>query len=105
MLAIVKAGGKQYKVREGEMLKINRIPGDEGDEVALNEVLAILDEKDGESVIGCPLVEGAAVKAKIVSQEKDGKIIVFKKKRRQNYRRKQGHRQHVTLLRVESISK
>ena len=97
MYAVIKTGGKQYKVATGDVVKIEKIAGEEGSEVIFNEVLALDD------VIGTPLVDGASVKAKVLKQAKDAKVIIFKKKRRQNYRRKNGHRQQITLVKVTDI--
>ena len=99
MYAVIKTGGKQYKVASGDTIKIEKIAGEEGKEVVFNEVLAL-----GETV-GKPLVKGASVKAVVLKQAKDEKIIVFKKKRRQNYRRKNGHRQQITLVKITNIVK
>ena len=101
MYAVVKSGGKQYKIKAGETLQVEKIPGDVGQAVAFDQVLMLAD---GEQVhIGQPLVENAAVKGHIVEQGKARKIIVFKYKRRKRYRRKQGHRQPYTAIRIDSI--
>ena len=97
MYAVIKTGGKQYRVTSGDVLKIEKIAGEEGKEVIFNEVLALDD------VIGTPLVANASVKALVLKQAKDKKIIVFKKKRRQNYRRKNGHRQNITLVKITDV--
>ena len=97
MYAVIKTGGKQYKVASGDVVKLEKIAGEEGKEVVFNEVLALDD------TIGTPLVAGASVKAKVLKQTRDDKIIVFKKKRRQNYRRKNGHRQSITLVKITDI--
>lgn len=97
MYAVIKTGGKQYKVASGDVVKLEKIAGEEGKEVVFNEVLALDD------TIGTPLVAGARVKAKVLKQTRDDKIIVFKKKRRQNYRRKNGHRQSITLVKITDI--
>ena len=97
MYAVIKTGGKQYKVATGDVVKIEKIAGEEGKEVIFNEVLA-LDE-----TVGTPLVSGASVKALVIKQAKDAKVIIFKKKRRHNYRRKNGHRQFVTLVKITDI--
>ena len=97
MYAVIKTGGKQYKVASGDVLKIEKIAGEEGKEVVFNEVLAV------DATIGKPLVKGASVKAKVLKQGKDEKVIVFKKKRRQNYRRKNGHRQQITVVKITDI--
>lgn len=98
MYAVIKTGGKQYKVATGDVLKIEKLVGDEGSEIVFNEVLALGDK------IGKPLVSGASVKATILKQAKADKIIVFKKKRRQNYRRKNGHRQYITIVKIAEIA-
>ncbi len=97
MYAVIKTGGKQYKVAAGDVVKIEKIAGEEGKEVIFNEVLAL-----GETV-GTPFVSGASVKATVLKQAKDAKVIIFKKKRRQNYRRKNGHRQQVTLVKITDV--
>ena len=97
MYAVIKTGGKQYNVTTGDVVKIEKIAGEEGKEVVFNEVLAI------DSTFGTPLVSGASVKALVVKQAKDAKVIVFKKKRRQNYRRKNGHRQNITIVKITDI--
>ena len=101
MYAVVKTGGKQYRVSENDTLKVERLAGDAGDIVTLPNVLMLGNGKD--VTLGEPTVAGAAVAAEIVEQARDKKIIVFKKRRRQNYRRKHGHRQHYTLLKVTEI--
>jgi len=101
MFAIVKTGGKQYRVAPGDQIVVERIKGEVGSKVSLSEVLAI--GGDGTPVIGTPLVSDAAVDAKIVQQPRGTKVIVFKKKRRKNYRRKRGHRQELTVLKIEAI--
>ena len=97
MYAVIKTGGKQYKVSTGDVLKIEKIAGEAGSEVIFNEVLAINE------TVGTPLVSGASVKASVIKQARDAKIIVFKKKRRQNYRRKNGHRQNITLVKITDV--
>ena len=97
MYAVIKSGGKQYKVSTGDVVKLEKLSAEEGKEVVFNEVLALDD------VIGTPLVAGASVKAQVLKQTRDDKIIVFKKKRRQNYRRKNGHRQSITLVKITDI--
>jgi large subunit ribosomal protein L21 len=101
MYAVVKTGGKQYRVAKDDVLKIERLPGEEGDIITLDEVLMV---GEGASVtVGAPLVAGAAVAAEIVEQGRGQKIVIFKKRRRQNYRRKKGHRQLLTVVRVTDI--
>ncbi len=97
MYAVIKTGGKQYKVASGGVVKLEKIAGEEGKEVIFNEVLALDD------TVGTPLVSGASVKATVLKQARDAKVIVFKKKRRQNYRRKNGHRQSVTIVKITDI--
>ena len=103
MLAIFKTGGKQYAVKAGQILKVEKLEGKKGDSISFNKVLAISDNTNHE--IGTPLIEGASVHAKILDQSRDKKIIVFKKRKRQNYRHTQGHRQYITILKIESIEK
>jgi large subunit ribosomal protein L21 len=101
MYAVVASGGKQYKVREGEILKIEKIPGEIGDSISFDHVLLY---SDGESIqIGQPQLENAKVSGHVVEQGKAAKIIVFKFKRRKGYRCKQGHRQRFTAVKIDSI--
>jgi large subunit ribosomal protein L21 len=101
MYAVVASGGKQYKVEEGEILRIEKIPGDVGSSVTFEQILMI---SDGDQInIGQPLLGDAAVKGQIVEQGKAKKILVFKYKRRKRYRRKHGHRQQYTAVRIDSI--
>ncbi len=101
MFAVIKTGGKQYKVAPNDILRIEKIEGEPGDSVELGAVLAVGGE-DGVT-LGAPLVEGAMVAAEVIEQGRADKIIVFKKKRRKNHRRRNGHRQHETVLRVTEI--
>ena len=101
MYAVIKTGGKQYKVAEGEFLKVEKLEGEVGDSIEFAEVLMVGGEK---TVVGAPLVSGATVTAKIASQGKDKKILVFKSKRRKDSRKLRGHRQHRTVLKIEKIS-
>ncbi len=101
MYAVVKTGGKQYRVSKDDILKVERLPGEAGDVVTLEDVLMVADGAD--VTVGAPKVDGASVAAEILEQKRDRKIIVFKKRRRQNYRRKNGHRQHLTVLKVTDI--
>jgi large subunit ribosomal protein L21 len=101
MYAVVKTGGKQYRVAKDDVIKIERLPGEPGDIIALGEVLLVAN--GGEVTIGAPFVDGASVAGEIVEQMRAKKIIVFKKRRRQNYRRTKGHRQQLTLLKVTDI--
>jgi large subunit ribosomal protein L21 len=102
MYAVVNTGGKQYKVQQGEILKVEKIPGEVGSPVTFDRVLMF---SDGENVsIGQPVLEDVAVEGHIVEQGKAKKIIVFKYKRRKRYRRKQGHRQEFTAVQIDSIA-
>jgi large subunit ribosomal protein L21 len=101
MYAVVATGGKQYKVQEGEVLRIEKLTGDVGSEVAFDQVLML---SDGENVkVGQPVLESVQVKGHIVEQGKHKKILVFKYKRRKRYRRKQGHRQLFTAVKIDAI--
>ena len=102
MLAVFKTGGKQYSVKAGQILKVEKLEGKKGDSISFKDVLAV--SENTQNTIGSPLVEGAVVKAKILDQIRDKKIIVFKKRKRQNYRSTQGHRQYLTVLKIETIS-
>ena len=101
MYAVIKTGGKQYRVAEGDKLHVEKLTGNAGDEISFDQVLLV----GGDSPkVGTPTIAGASVKAKIVSQDRGEKIIVFKLKRRKNYRRKQGHRQPYTQIQITGIS-
>ncbi len=101
MYAVVATGGKQYKVSEGDVLRIEKIDGIVGDAVTFDRVLMIAD--GDQLTLGQPVVENAAVNAQIVEQDKSKKILVFKYKRRKRYRRKQGHRQPYTAVKIDGI--
>lgn len=101
MYAVIKTGGKQYRVSEGDRLRIEKLPGDVGSELTFDEVLMLGGDK---VAIGKPLVAGATVKAKIMAQDRAKKIIVFKYRRRKNYRRKAGHRQPFTEIQITGVS-
>ncbi|GAB4056753.1 50S ribosomal protein L21 [Uliginosibacterium sediminicola] len=102
MYAVIKTGGKQYRVAAGEKIKVEQIPADVGAEVTLDQVLLV---GEGESVkIGAPLVAGASVKAVVLSQGRHDKITIFKMRRRKHFQKHQGHRQNYTELRIEAIS-
>jgi large subunit ribosomal protein L21 len=103
MFAIVRTGGKQYRVGVGDQITVERIVGDVGAEIELVDILAI--GGDETPVIGTPVVPDAAVRARIVQQPRGTKVIVFKKKKRKNYRRKRGHRQELTVLKIEEIKR
>ena len=103
--AVIRTGGKQYRVRQGSVLRLERLAGDIGASVEFAEVLlAGSDEADAPVRIGRPLVEGAIVRGEIVAQGRDRKVLIFKKKRRKNYRRRRGHRQSITTVRVTEIA-
>ena len=101
MYAVIKTGGKQYKVAEGEFLKVEKLEGEIGDNIEFAEVLMVGGEN---AVVGTPLVAGASVTAKIATQGKGKKILVFKSKKRKGTRKLRGHRQHLTVLKIEKIS-
>jgi large subunit ribosomal protein L21 len=102
MYAVIKTGGKQYRVAAGEKLKIEQIPADVGAEITIDQVLLV---GEGESVkIGAPLVSGATVKAVVLSQGRHDKVKIFKMRRRKHYQKHQGHRQNYTEIRIEAIS-
>ncbi len=101
MFAVIKTGGKQYRVAPNDVLRVEKIAGEPGDTVAFGAVLAVGGEAG--VTLGAPLVEGATVAAEVLEQGRADKIIVFKKKRRKNHRRRNGHRQHETVLRVIEI--
>lgn len=103
MFAVLKTGGKQYKVAKGEVIKVEKLDGDVGSSITFDEILMVGDDKGVK--VGEPTVKGASVVTEILEQTRAAKIIVFKKKRRQNYRRKKGHRQNITVLRVTDIAK
>jgi large subunit ribosomal protein L21 len=105
MYAVIRTGGKQYRVASGQVVKVERLDGEVGDTIAFDQVLMVGSEQDGgEPQIGSPLVAGAQVTAEVLEQGKGPKVIVFKKKRRKNYRRKRGHRQFQTVLRIRDIA-
>lgn len=101
MYAVIKTGGKQYRVAQGDKLRVEKLVGNIGDTVTLGEVL-LVGEGDGVK-IGTPVVGGAKVEAKIVAQDRGPKITIFKFRRRKNYRRKSGHRQPFTALEITGI--
>ena len=101
MFAVIRTGGKQYKVAQGDVIAVEKLPAEPGAAIEFDEVLIIGDGH--EIAAGAPLVAGAAVGATVLAQRRAKKIIVFKKKRRHNYRRKKGHRQQQTVLRITEI--
>ncbi len=102
MFAVIRTGGKQYRVTPNALLKVEKLPGGAGETITFSDVLAV--GSDAGTTVGAPLVPGATVTATVIAQDRLDKIVIFKKRRRQNSRRKNGHRQHVTVLRVAGIS-
>jgi large subunit ribosomal protein L21 len=102
MFAVIRTGGKQYRVMPEMLLKVEKLEGEPGATITFTDVLAV----GGESgmTIGSPVVAGASVSAYVIAQDRLDKVIIFKKRRRQNSRRRNGHRQHVTVLRVTEIN-
>ena len=101
MYAVVRTGGKQYRVGQGDLVKVERLAGQVGDKITLAEVLFV--GGNGEAKIGTPTVSGVKVMAEIVDQGRAKKILVFKKKRRKSYSRQHGHRQYLTTLKIVEI--
>jgi large subunit ribosomal protein L21 len=102
MYAVIRTGGKQYRVQENQILKVEKMAGTEGSEIEFNDVLMY---SDGETVtLGNPVVENAVVRAHVLEQGRDRKTLVFKYKRRKGYRKMQGHRQQYTQIKIASIS-
>ena len=101
MYAVIKTGGKQYRVSPGDSVEVELLPFQVGEKIELDQVLLVAEESG--TKIGRPLVEGAKVKATITRQAKGRKVVVFKFRRNNRYRRKKGHRQHYTRLRIEEI--
>ncbi len=102
MYAVIRTGGKQYKVAKNDVIKIEKVAGAAGATVSFDDVLMVGD--GGNTTVGTPQVDGASVTAVVLEQGRDDKIIVFKKKRRHNYRRTRGHQQPITVLRVTDIA-
>ena len=102
MFAVIKTGGKQYKVTHNDVIKVEKLAGNVGDKVTISEILAL---GEGHNIsIGSPFIDNTSVEAAIIDQKKDEKVIIFKKRRRHHSRQKNGHRQEVTFLRVVSIN-
>ena len=101
MYAVIKTGGKQYRVKKDDIIEVEKLDAAKDATVTLDHVLLVGEA--GSAKIGTPTVAGASVTATVLNQKKDDKIIVFKKKRRQNYRRKNGHRQNLTVLKITAI--
>ena len=100
--AVIRTGGKQYRVAPGDLVRIERLEGDVGAAVEFSEVLLASD--DAAIRVGCPLLEGTKVLGTIVTQDRARQVLIFKKKRRKNYRRRRGHRQSITTVRVTEIA-
>lgn len=103
MFAVIKTGGKQYKVAKDDVIEVEKLDVEPGKTVELAEVLMLSD--GGAVEVGSPMLPGAKVSAEVVEQTRGDKIIVFKKKRRKNYRRKKGHRQDLTVLKITAIAR
>ena len=101
MFAVIRTGNRQYKVTEGDVIEVEKLDVAAGSMVSLHEVLAVVDGE--KTILGAPLLPDVTVEAEVLEQMRAPKIIIFKKKRRQNYRRKNGHRQHLTVLRIKNI--
>ena len=101
MYAVVKTGGKQYRVSPGDSIEVEKLPYEVGEQVELDEVLLVVNGKGAK--IGRPLVKGAKVKATVTRQAKGRKVIIFKMRPSKRYRRRKGHRQHYTRLRIDEI--
>ncbi|SNR64649.1 LSU ribosomal protein L21P [Methylobacillus rhizosphaerae] len=102
MYAVIKTGGKQYRVAAGDKLKVEKLAGDVGSEITLDKVLLVSDGEN--TTIGAPLVKGASVQAKVVSHGRGDKVLIFKMRRRKHYRKTQGHRQSFTEIQIEKIA-
>ena len=103
MYAVIKTGGKQYKIEKDQTIEVEKLEGKAGDKLTINEVLLIND--NGKMTIGNPMISDAKVEAEVVDHHKDKKVTIFKMKRRQGYKKKQGHRQNITKIKIQSISK
>ena len=101
MLAVIKTGGKQYKVKEGDFISVEKLSLDPGAKVEITDVLMV--GSDGNTKVGAPYVENASVSASVIEHKKHKTVLVFKTSRRKNYRRKNGHRQVMTILKIDSI--
>lgn len=101
MYAVIQTGGKQYRVTAGDIIQVEKLEGAAGDTITIDQILSLSGDK---LLVGAPLVAGAVVTAQVLGQEKADKVLIFKKKRRHNYRRKNGHRQQLTALHILSVS-
>jgi large subunit ribosomal protein L21 len=102
MYAVIKTGGKQYRVAPDDVITVERLEGEAGGALTLSEVLMVAD--DGSLKVGTPMLAGATVSATIVEQTRGDKVLIFKKRRRKHYRRKNGHRQDLTVLKITGIA-
>ena len=102
MYAVIRTGGKQYRVGPGDVVRVEKLPGEVGEEISFDDILMVGGD-EGEPVVGQPNVKGAKVSGKIVAQDRAKKITVFKHKRRKGYRLKQGHRQYYTGVEIDSV--
>ena len=102
MFAVIKSGGKQYRVAPGQTIRLEKVSGEVGSKVKLSEVLLV--DNDGNISVGAPLVANASIEATVVEHDRSKKILVFKKKRKKQYRRTQGHRQDFTAVRIDKIT-
>ena len=102
MFAVIKTGGKQYRVASGDQLKVEKLTGEVGSEIVLDQVLAVGQGTD--VALGTPLVPGASVRATVVSHGRHDKVMIFKMRRRKHYKKSQGHRQNYTEIRIEGIT-
>jgi len=102
MDAVIASGGKQYRVSPGQVISVEKVSGDKGSSVEFTDVL-LVNRDDGEVLVGTPALNGARVRAEVVRQARRRKIMVVKFRRRKNYRRHRGHRQHVTMVRITGI--
>jgi large subunit ribosomal protein L21 len=104
MYAVIKTGGKQYRVAAGDVIKVEKLDGEVGEKIGFDQVLMVGDEGVEDSAkFGAPVLSGAEVTAEVLEQSKADKVLIFKKKRRKNYRRTRGHRQQQTVLRIGDI--
>ena len=103
MYAVIRTGGKQYKVAANDVIRVERLAGEAGETVRFAEVLMVGEGE--QATLGTPLVAGASVAATLVKHVQDDKVLIFKKKRRHNYRRKRGHRQSLTVLKITGIAR
>ena len=101
--AVIKTGGKQHKVAVGDRIRVEKLVAEVGTKVTFDQVLAL--QTDGGLQVGRPVLKGARVVGRVLEQDKAKKVLIFKKKRRKNYRRKQGHRQHLTVVRVTGFER